>query len=406
MTTPNTPKQLLESKRIVVTVGCGGVGKTTVASALALAAARQGRRAVVITIDPARRLADALGLRELGNEPSPVPRSTLTTLGVPAAGSLSAMMLDMKRTFDDLVERFARDPATRDRILANRIYHHVSDALAGSAEYSAMEKVFELSERSDFDLVVVDTPPSQHALDFLEAPDRMIAFLDSRLVQLIVHPAMQAGRFGFRMFQRSAYKALELIERITGVGFLEDISEFLLAFESLAPGFRERAHQVQRRLRSEQAAFVLTTAPASESVKQSMLFLNRLAALQVPLAGIVINRMRYWPDGEPPLAVPEPEHAATALAELTQAFAALDAPDFSALEAAQAAIQAADCYAALVRRDLDTTSELVARARAVDAFVRRVPELPEDVHDLVGLGHVANHLFDTEERVEERRVAR
>lgn len=388
-----TPEDLIREKRILVTVGCGGVGKTTIASALALAAARSGRRAVVITIDPARRLADALGVGTLDNEPSPVPRSTLDALGVPASGALFAMMLDMKRTFDDLVERFARDTATRDRILANRIYHHVSDALAGSAEYSAMEKVFELSERSDFDLVVVDTPPSQHAFDFLEAPERIIAFLDSRLVQLIVHPAMQAGRFGFRMFQRSAYKALELIERVTGVGFLEDISEFLLAFESLAAGFRERARQVQRRLRSEQAAFVLTTAPASESVKQAILFLNRLEALQVPLAGIVINRMRYWPDGEPPLAIPEPEHAATALAELTQAFAALRTDEFCAADAAQTAILATDRYAALVRRDIDTTSELVARAQAADAFVRRVPELPGDVHDLVGLGHVANHLF-------------
>ncbi len=388
-----TPEHLIQEKRILVTVGCGGVGKTTIASALALAAARRGRRVVVITIDPARRLADALGVGSLGNEPSAVPRSALDALGVPTDGALFAMMLDMKRTFDDLVTRFARDGATRDRILANRIYHHVSDALAGSVEYSAMEKVFELSERSDFDLVVVDTPPSQHALDFLEAPERMIAFLDSRLVQLIVHPAMQAGRFGFRIFQRSAYKALELIERVTGVGFLEDISEFLLAFESLSAGFRERAHQVQKRLRSQQAAFLLTTAPASESVKQAILFLNRLEALQVPLAGIIINRMRHWPDGEPPLAVPQPEHAATALAALTQAFAALHASDFSAAEAAQAAIQATDRYAALVRRDLDTTSELVARAQGANAFLRRVPELSGDVHDLVGLGHVANHLF-------------
>ncbi len=390
---PATPERLVQNKRILVTVGCGGTGKTTVACALALEAARRGRRAVVITIDPARRLADALGVGNLDNEPREVPRETLTDLGVPSHGSLSAMMLDMKRTFDDLVERFAKDPETRDRILANRIYHHVSDALAGSAEYSAMEKVFELSERKEYDLVIVDTPPSQHALDFLEAPDRMIAFLDSRLVQLIVHPAMTAGRFGFRVFQRSAYKALELIERVSGVGFLEDISEFLLAFESLSEGFRKRAHLVQQRLHGEQAAFVLTTAPSSESVNQSILFLDRLEALDVPLAGIVVNRMRQWPGGEPPLVVPKPGREASALEGLTEALAALRDDSFSPSEAAHAAIAAADCYASFVRRDIDTTSELIVRARAIDAFVRMIPELAGDVHDLVGLGHVAQHLF-------------
>ena len=156
--------------RIAICVGSGGVGKTTVAAALALEAARRGRRTLVITIDPARRLADALGVRALGNQPEAIPREALAALGVPPQASLSALMLDMKRTFDDLVERFAESADTRARILQNPIYQHVSEALAGSIEYSAMEKVYELDAQRAYDLIVVDTPPSQHALDFLEAP--------------------------------------------------------------------------------------------------------------------------------------------------------------------------------------------------------------------------------------------
>ena len=195
-------------RRVVVCVGCGGVGKTTVAAAIALEAARAGRRALVITIDPARRLADALGVETLGNQPEPLPRAALDALGVPAEGSLSALMLDMKRTFDDLVARFAESPAARERVLGNPIYRHVSDALAGSVEYSAMEKVYELSRSDDYDTLVVDTPPAQHALDFLDAPERLLEFLDSRLVHLLIHPAMAAGRLGFRWFEWGTRRAL------------------------------------------------------------------------------------------------------------------------------------------------------------------------------------------------------
>ena len=217
----------------------------------------------MLTIDPARRLADALGIAELGNQPTDLPRERLTALGVPPEGRLAALMLDMKRTFDELVARFADSEEARQRILGNRIYQHVSDALAGSAEYSAMEKVFELSERRDFDLIVVDTPPSQHALDFLEAPRRLVEFLDSRLVQMLLHPAFAAGRFGVRLFQRGSERVLRLIERVSGVAFLEDISEFLLAFEGMSEGFRERAREVQARLVGPDAAFVLAASPAT-----------------------------------------------------------------------------------------------------------------------------------------------
>lgn len=385
------PAALVRSRRIVVCVGTGGVGKTTLAASFALEGARAGRRTAVLTIDPARRLADALGVAELGNQPTEIPRERLAALGVPPEGRLLAMMLDMKRTFDELVTRFADSEETRRRILDNRIYQHVSDALAGSAEYSAMEKVFELSEREDLDLVVVDTPPSQHALDFLDAPRRLLEFLDSRLVQVLVHPAFAAGRFGMRLFQRGTERVLRLIERVSGIAFLEDVSEFLLAFEGMSAGFRERAHRVQERLTGPDAAFVLAASPATASARHALGLLDRLDAAGVPLAGVVVNRVHRWPGAGPtPDRVPEAgrdEEARTALA------ARLAGGGIDAEAAARAALAAADTYAAWARADADTTQALAARALRAGGFVRHIPELAGDVHDLEGLAHVAAWLF-------------
>jgi anion-transporting ArsA/GET3 family ATPase len=387
------PAALVRARRIVVCVGTGGVGKTTLAASFALEGARAGRRTAVLTIDPARRLADALGVGALGNEPTEIPRERLAALGVPPEGRLFALMLDMKRTFDDLVTRFADSEASRRRILDNRIYQHVSDALAGSAEYSAMEKVYELSEREDLDLIVVDTPPSQHALDFLDAPRRLVEFLDSRLVQMLLHPAFAAGRFGVRLFQKGTERVLRVIERVSGIAFLEDVSEFLLAFEGMSAGFRERARRVQERLTGPQAGFVLAASPAAESARHALGLLGRLDAAGVPLAGVVVNRVHLWPGGEPtPARVPEEGRED----EACRALAALLAPtgsDLDAEAAARAALAAGDVYAAWSRADAETTAELAARAARAGGFVRRIPELAGDVHDLEGLAHVARWLF-------------
>jgi anion-transporting ArsA/GET3 family ATPase len=388
------PEALVRERRILVCVGAGGVGKTTMAAALALGAARSGRRALVLTIDPARRLADALGVGALGNEPRAIPREVLTRLGVPAAGSLSALMLDMKRTFDDLVERFAESPAARDRILQNRIYQHVSDALAGSAEYSAMEKVFQLAESGSFDRLIVDTPPSQHALDFLEAPQRLLEFLDSGVVQLLLHPAFAAGRFGFRVFQRGARRVLQLIERVSGVAFLEDVSEFLMAFEGMSEGFRQRAHRVNALLTGPETGFVLAAGPAAESVAHAQAFLARLRSSGVPLTGVVLNRARVWPEsGPPPLSVPAQGQASEALQALAAALGPTLGGAEDAAAAARAAIAATSEYASLVRRDEEATRSLREGALALGCFWRRVPELPRDIHDLDGLARVAEALF-------------
>jgi anion-transporting ArsA/GET3 family ATPase len=398
MTNAPSPLELVRARRILVCVGTGGVGKTTLSAAFALAGARLGRRVAVLTIDPARRLADALGVEALGNEPTDLPRERLAALGVPPEGRMAALMLDMKGTFDALVARFTDSEEARRRILENRIYQHVSDALAGSAEYSAMEKVFELSERDDFDLIVVDTPPSQHALDFLEAPRRLVEFLDSRIVQMLLHPAFVAGRFGFRLFQRGTERVLKVIERVSGVAFLEDISEFLLAFEGMSEGFRDRAKRVQQRLLGPDCAFVLAAAPSPSSVAHAAAMFARLAEARVPLAGVVLNRVHVWPaPGPTPSRVPESGTEGAALDALADAIGAEGEPAFPARDAAHAALACADGYAAWVRAEEEASKLLTARMRHIGGFVRRVPELPGDVHDLEGLSHVTNRLVEAEE---------
>jgi anion-transporting ArsA/GET3 family ATPase len=388
-----TPEEIVDGRRIVVCVGSGGVGKTTISASLALGAARRGRRVLVLTIDPAKRLADALGVRSLGNRPRAIPRKLLNRLQVPAEGKLSAMMLDMKRTFDDLVERFAENDEVQSRILENPIYQHASDALAGSAEYSAMEKVFELSQRRDFDLIVLDTPPSQHALDFLEAPQRLLEFLDSRLVQVLLHPAFAAGRFGFRLFHRGAHQVLKLLERVSGVSFLEDISEFLLAFEGMSEGFRERARQVQALLFGPECAFILTAGPADESVVHATAFLDRLEESRAVVAGIVLNRLRTWPAAE--MDLPHRSQREVAIAGLAEALEGGGEMRGSARRAAEAALSVLDGYASMVRQDRAATAPLVERARSNGYFWRPVPELPRDVHDFEGLARIAGFIFET-----------
>jgi anion-transporting ArsA/GET3 family ATPase len=378
---------------VAVCVGCGGVGKTTVAAALGIEAARRGRRALVLTIDPARRLADALGVHELGNRPQEIPAPTLARLGVAGAGTLSAMMLDMKRTFDDLVERLAESQEARERILGNPIYQHASDALAGSVEYSAMEKVFELWERGDYDLIVVDTPPAQHALDFLEAPQRLLEFLDSRLVQILIHPAFAAGRIGFRLFHSGARRALQLMERISGIGFLQDVSEFLLAFEGMSAGFRQRAAQVRSLLLGPDSAFVLVSGPGPESGRQASGLRRRLEGFGVRLVGTLVNRVRLWPAGGPPPAL---DGAEADLPRLAAALAGAAGPGFPADTAARAALAAARGYAALVEHDERATATLRGAMQEQGLFFRAIPELPSDVHDLPGLASIADAVFREE----------
>ena len=275
---------------IIVCCGSGGVGKTTTAAALGIRAAESGRKVVVLTIDPARRLAQALGLTELDNTPRPVAGVDLTT-----GGSLDAMMLDMKRTFDEVVETHATS-AKAEQILANPFYQAVSSSFAGTQEYMAMEKLGQLRSQADadgrWDLIVVDTPPSRSALDFLDAPKRLGSFLDGRFVRLLMAPAKVGGRAYLKVFSVGVDLAQRTISRVLGGQLLMDVQTFVAALDTMFGGFRERADVTYALLKEDTTAFVVVASPDRDALREAAFFVDRLGAERMPLAGVVVNRLQ------------------------------------------------------------------------------------------------------------------
>lgn len=361
-------RELLLTQRLVVFLGTGGVGKTTLAAAAALEAARAGRRVALLTIDPARRLAQALGVAAFGDEAAAVELED--------DALLDAIMLTPERTFDRLVERFAVSKAAQRRVLDNSIYRHLSRSLAGSAEYAAMERVHELLSDPVYDLVVVDTPPSQHALDFLEAPQRMLGLFDSAVLRRLIHPAFAAGRLGLHWFQRASARVFQMMERITGVGFLEELSEFLLAFEAMAGAFRVHAEEVRAALRD--ASFVLVAAPTPDSARSAARFWERLALADAMPAGVVWNRVHLLDS-----AARLPSQARV------EGWLSGQAPDGEVSRWAQTALRAGRRYALWAEAEAGATRALSSRAKESGGFVRRVPELTFEIHDLEGLTRLA-----------------
>ena len=274
---------------VIVCCGSGGVGKTTTAAALALRAAARGRNVCVLTIDPARRLAQSMGLTELDNTPRLVP-------GVGGGGgALSAMMLDMKRTFDEIVEAHA-EPERAEAILQNPFYQALSSSFAGTQEYMAMEKLGQLRRASDegrhWDLIVVDTPPSRSALDFLDAPKRLGSFLDGRLIRVLVTPARGAGRMSARIINASLGVFTGAMSRILGAQVLRDVQLFVTSFDALFGGFRERAEQTYAQLQAPDTRFLVVAAPEPDALREASYFVQRLEAENMPLAGLVLNRVQ------------------------------------------------------------------------------------------------------------------
>ncbi|MFL6074244.1 MAG: ArsA family ATPase [Mycobacteriales bacterium] len=345
--------------RIVVCCGSGGVGKTTTAAALALRAADQGRSVVVLTIDPARRLATSLGLSQLDNTPRRVKK---------ANGELYAMQLDMKRTFDEVVLAHTT-PEKAEQIFANPFYQALSSQFAGTQEYMAMEKLGQLASQDAWDLIIVDTPPSRSALDFLDAPQRLSAFLDGRMLKLLLAPARAGGRAylkvmsaGFQIFGR-------LISKILGADLLTDMSHFVAATDTMFGGFRERAQRTYALLKRSGTAFLVVAAPEPDALREASYFVDRLAADQMPLAGLVLNRVHR--PAAPGLTVERAHSAAQTLAE--DGDAALTA--------------------AVLRIHAERMTLAGREARLADRFhaahptvpVVEVPALPQDVYDLDAL---------------------
>ncbi len=356
---------LLEGRRIVVCAGSGGVGKTTTAAALAMGMAERGLKVAVVTIDPAKRLADSLGLEELGNEPRLVDPERFTSHGVQISGELWALMLDSKRTFDALIERLAPDAATRDEVLSNRIYQQLSGAVAGSQEFSAIAKLYELDQDGDYDLLVLDTPPSRNALDFLDAPSRLTGFFQGRAIKMFLRPAGLGGR----ILGRGTGVVFGLLERLTGVDLLHDLSVFFRALGGMIDGFTERAQRVGALLEDPGTTFMIVTAPRHDPVEEAIYFHGKLADAGMPFGGLVVNRLHVAAEanGSPDLA-----------AELGEDLAAR-------------VTTAAEELAALAEREAASLERL--RERLGDPPTIVVPELEGDIHDVEGLALVREYLF-------------
>jgi anion-transporting ArsA/GET3 family ATPase len=280
--------RLAGEQPIIVCCGSGGVGKTTTAAVLALAGARQGRDAVVVTIDPAKRLANALGLDALSDSAHEIDRERWDPKGAaPPGGRLSALMLDTKSTFDHLVLKYSADPAQGQRILENRFYRNISGALAGTQEYMAMEKLYELHDEGGYELIVIDTPPTRNALDFLDAPARLTRLLDNKLFRLVMAPT----RASFRVANLALQAFFRTVSRIIGMEVVEDLVLFFQAFEGMEEGFRHRAQRVLELLSDDGTAFVLVTAPARDAVSEAGYFADRLEKAGLRVNGLVVNRI-------------------------------------------------------------------------------------------------------------------
>ena len=276
----STMADVVRDSRIIVCCGSGGVGKTTSAAALALAAADSGRKVVLITIDPAKRLADALGLQGLTNDPSPI--------AVEGSGGLWAMMLDARATFDAVIRQQARSEAQVRRILENPFYDNVASKLSGSQEYMAAEKLYELSNDDRFDLVVVDTPPTREALDFLEAPQKLMNFLDHRVYRWLIAPA----RSGLKIVNIAAQPILRTIGRVIGADVLADAINFFQAFEGIESGFRDRAESVQRLLKSDVTKYLVVASPRRDTVDEAIYFSRQLQSAGMSVTGLIVNRLQ------------------------------------------------------------------------------------------------------------------
>ncbi|NUP05002.1 MAG: ArsA family ATPase [Polyangiaceae bacterium] len=291
---------LLSSRRVVLCVGCGGVGKTTTSAALALAAARQGKRVLCLTIDPARRLAQSLGLEWASTEARVVEPSLLARVGVPAEGTLTIMRVDTKTTFDSLVNQLAPDAERRDRILNNVLYRYISTSLAGTQEYMAMEKLYELRGDARYDLIILDTPPTANALDFLDAPERLVGAIDSPAIRWFVQALESSGRLSFNLVAKSTAVLLKGLSRVTGSGFLEQVAGFIKEINAVFGGWRQRADAVAAALRGPDVAYVLVTTPDPLAIREVIFFAERLRSERMRPDAFVVNRVnpKFTPDDD------------------------------------------------------------------------------------------------------------
>lgn len=387
--------QVLDERRIMICVGSGGVGKTTTSAVIGLQAALAGKRVLVLTIDPARRLANSLGIEEIGNERQQIPLARFRDVGLEPKGEMWAMMLDMKESFDRLVQRDAPDEQTRDKILENRFYHYFSTSLAGTQEYAASERLFDLHEEGYFDLIVLDTPPTTHALDFLEAPERLADAVSSRALQWLYKPGIFSGKPGRGILSVGTSYVTRTLGKFTGGELLKDLSVFLRTFSALFDGFEERARAVQRLLASDEVGFVVVTAPDTLTVEEALFFHDQLGGEALHVDGFVVNRVHpHWVEDQAIEAGAEP---------LCRALEAVDEKLEGKRDEAAGTLNFEEMAAAMVenamqlqlRADQDSGSIEHLRGELPATMpIVQVPYFNQDIHSLEGLDTARRELFD------------
>lgn len=373
---------LLIEKRVLVVAGAGGVGKTTVAAALALAAAAQGRRVLCLTIDPAKRLFDRLGLDSASEAEQRVEAFPFIQAGLPITGALTLVMLDPKRTFDDLVRRHASDPAAAERILKNEFYQYVSTQLAGTQAYMAMEKVLSVVNDERYDLLVLDTPPTSNALDFLDAPERLIEVLDSSALGWLTQAFPKPGRFSLNLMARGVALVLRGIARLTGQGFLQHLAEFVSEVNQLFGGFKERAHRVAFAFRKPEFAYVLVATPEPLPLAEAAFFSEHLERLGMSADALIVNR------------VLSPGRSEPSLPELRRVLSSRGDPETSDLaQRVLAAYRTERDQAELERHTLERfVAERAALSETRLALRVEVPSFPDSIHDVAALAALARYL--------------
>ncbi|TNF31441.1 MAG: ArsA family ATPase [Deltaproteobacteria bacterium] len=383
-------RELLQDKKTLIVVGPGGVGKTTTSASFAVHAARSGLKTLVLTVDPARRLANSLGLEELGNQEVRIDPERFREAGVELGdGELWGMMLDTKSTFDAVIERYAPNREVRDKIFSNAFYKQASTALAGSQEYMAMEKLYEIREQRSYDLIVLDTPPTANALDFLSAPERLEDFLGSGSTGMLMRSMKAAGRVGLGLLKVNAF-VLRGLNRFVGSDTFVDLLDFISSFDQMYAGFKARARRVREILRSPDVAFVIVTSTAEAAIDEGGFFYDQLVRSRMPFGAVVVNRVRrpYMEDGD---LEGLPEHL-IGVARKTEAMKAYDGYHVSRFleRAAQACVD----YEILARVDADRVESVRERFAPDRDKVFPVPLFDRDIHDIGSLARFAETIAD------------
>jgi anion-transporting ArsA/GET3 family ATPase len=383
---PETIEALFAAKEIVIACGSGGVGKTTTAAATAaMAASRLGGKVLVMTVDPARRLASALGLEGIGNVEKLVPPEAFKSSGIRPRGELWAAMLDTKQSWDDLVRRHAPDPHTASRILTNPLYQNISGKFIQSHDYIAMERLYEIHSEGAFDLVVVDTPPTRNAIDFIEAPQRMAEFFSSRLLRLLIAP------YRSRVVNMASRPFYQVADRVLGSQFLEDIAEFFILFQTMYPGFVERARAVERLLRDHRTTFLVVSTLEAAPVREAEFFIEALTARKFHLGALVLNRVLpdYFLDEEAEARAVRLCDDAAELARFDELAASLQTDEAQLSRVFTEVGENFRNFAVVARREAAQRHELEVRADVVAT----APEFDTDIHDMQGLLRLGEQIW-------------